>query len=91
MLVVELAYGMLPHTNLKKWRERRGLSQRKLAMTSGVHFVTIARMELGQLDPQLSTLVKLCAALQITPNQLLNVATTPRKGGQSDGTHQTKG
>jgi hypothetical protein len=56
-----------------------------------VHFVTIARMELGQLDPQLSTLLKLCTALQITPNQLIGVARQPRKGAQSHGAHHTKG
>ena len=68
------------YTNLKRWRERRGLSQRELALKSGVHHVSIARMEVGQLDPQVSTLLKLCAALQITPNQLIGVARQPRKG-----------
>ena len=69
------------YTNLKKWRERQGLSQRELALKSGVHHVSIARMEQGRLDPQLSTLLKLCTALQINPNQLIGVATKPRKGG----------
>jgi transcriptional regulator with XRE-family HTH domain len=90
MLAVRLAWAMLPITNLKKWRERRGLSQRELALKSGVHHVSIARMELAQLDPQLSTLLKLCTALHITPNQLIGVVRKPRKGGYSYGTHQTK-
>lgn len=68
------------HTQLKEWREKRGLSVRKLGELSGVHYVTIVRMEAGKLDPQLSTLLKLCRALAVTPNQLLGVAAEPRKG-----------
>ena len=67
-------------THLKEWRERRGLSQRQLSELSGVHHISIHRLEAGQLDPQLSTLRKLCVALHITPNQLLGVAKMPRKG-----------
>ena len=65
---------------LKEWRERRGLSLRKLAMLSGVHYVSLVRMEAGRLDPRLSTLQKLCVALHITLNQLVNVARKPQKG-----------
>jgi predicted transcriptional regulator len=67
-------------THLKEWRERRGLTQRQLSELSRVHQVSIHRLETGQLDPQLSTLRKLCAALRITPNQLLGVANKPQKG-----------
>lgn len=67
-------------TQLKEWREKRGLTVRKLGELSGVHYVSIVRMEAGKLDPQLSTLLKLCDALGVTPNQLLGVATAPRKG-----------
>ena len=78
-------------THLKEWRERRGLSQRRLGALSGVHQISIHRLETGQLDPQLSTLLKLCDALSITLNQLVGVAKKPRKGVKSYGTHQTKG
>jgi transcriptional regulator with XRE-family HTH domain len=74
-------------TRLKEWRERRGLSLRLLANRCGVHFVTLYRLEAGKLDPQLSTILKLCDALGITCNDLLNVANTPRRGGKSHGTH----
>lgn len=67
-------------TRLKEWRERRGLSLRKLGEVSGVHYVSLARLEAGQLDPQLSTLLKLCEALNITLNQLVGVAKKPQKG-----------
>jgi transcriptional regulator with XRE-family HTH domain len=67
-------------TRLKEWRERRGLSLRKLGDLSGVHYVSLAKLEAGQLDPQLSTLLKLCRALHITLNQLVGVAPRPQKG-----------
>ena len=45
-----------------------------------MHFVNLARLEAGRLDPQLSTILKLCKALRITPNQLIGVARKPQKG-----------
>jgi transcriptional regulator with XRE-family HTH domain len=66
-------------TRLREWREKRGLSLRKLGELSGVHFVSLAKLEAEQLDPQLSTLLKLCKALHITLNQLVGVV-RPQKG-----------
>lgn len=72
---------MMPmQTRLKEWRENRGLSHRKLGALSGVHYVSLIKLEAGRLDPQLSTLLKLCQALQISLNQLVGVARGPRKG-----------
>ena len=65
---------------LRKWRKQRGLTLVQLAELSGLHFVSIARLEGGKLDPQLSTLLKLCEALNITLNQLVGVAKRPQKG-----------
>ena len=71
-------------TRLKEWREKRGLSLRKLGELSEVHYVSLIKLEGGRLDPQLSTLLKLCRALGITLNQLVG---EPRgKGGRSHGT-----
>jgi transcriptional regulator with XRE-family HTH domain len=67
-------------TLLQEWRKRRVLSLRKLGELSGVHFVSLAKLEAGKLDPQLSTLLKLCRTLRITPNQLIGVARKPQKG-----------
>jgi transcriptional regulator with XRE-family HTH domain len=53
---------------------------RKLANCSGVHYVTLVRIEGGQLDPRLSTLMKLCAALGITLDELVGQPT--HKGGR---------
>jgi transcriptional regulator with XRE-family HTH domain len=75
---------------LKEWRERRGLSLRKLGELSGVHYVSLIRIEAGRLDPRLSTLLKLCDALHITLGQLVG-RTGSKKGGRYYGTHKTQG
>jgi transcriptional regulator with XRE-family HTH domain len=72
-----LTYGSLKttvymHMQLKEWRTRRGLSLRKLGALSGVHYVSLVKLEGGNLDPQLSTLIKICKALQITLDQLVD-------------------
>lgn len=66
---------------LKEWRERRGLSLRKLAKIADVHYVSLIRIEAGRLDPRLSTLLKLCGALHLNLVQLVG-RTGPKKGGQ---------
>jgi transcriptional regulator with XRE-family HTH domain len=66
-------------TRLKEWREKRGLSVRKLGGLSGVHYVSIVKLEGGRLDPQLSTLMKLCKALRVTLSQL--VGESNKRGG----------
>ena len=77
------------HTRLKEWREKRGLTVRKLGELSGVHYVSVVKMETGRLDPQLSTLLKLCEALHITLNQLVGVER--RKKGGANGPDIAKG
>ena len=56
---------------IKEWRAKRGLSQRDLADVSGVSREYIARIELGQHDPTLSTLEKLAKALGVKVGRLL--------------------
>jgi len=60
---------------LKQWRAFRGLSQRALAERAGVGYVVIARLELGQTDPRLSTLTKLAEALKLTVGELVDSPT----------------
>jgi transcriptional regulator with XRE-family HTH domain len=50
---------------LRRWRRARGLSQRALAEQAGVGYVLVARLELGQTDPRLSTLHRLARALKV--------------------------
>lgn len=71
---------MLPvQTRIREWRERRGLSLRKLGELSGVHYVSLVKLEAGRLDPRLSTVLKLCQALRVSLSQL--VGETNKKGG----------
>ena len=56
---------------LREHRERLGLTVRRLGEISGVHYVAVVRLEGGQLDPRLSTLLKLCTALGVTLNELV--------------------
>ena len=51
---------------VKAARAASGLSQEALAAASGVHRVTIARLEMGDLDPRFSTLHKVCVALGLS-------------------------
>jgi HTH-type transcriptional regulator / antitoxin HipB len=56
---------------LRERREKRGWSQRELAEASGVSREYIARIELGQHDPTLSTLEKLAQALGMKVAKLI--------------------
>ena len=56
---------------VRAWRAARGLSQRALAEKAGVGAVLVARLELGQTDPRLSTLAKLAEGLGLTVPELL--------------------
>ena len=51
---------------LREWRDKRGESLYTLAERSGVHFVTISRIEQGRLSPTVATLEKLAKGLGIT-------------------------
>jgi transcriptional regulator with XRE-family HTH domain len=63
---------------LKRWREARGLSQRALAERAGMPYPMVARIELGQTDPRLSTLRRLAEALKLTVGDLVDG--TPNTG-----------
>jgi transcriptional regulator with XRE-family HTH domain len=57
--------------NMKRWRQARGLSQRALADKTGLTYVHIARLELAQSNPRLSTLERLAEALGVDAVDLL--------------------
>jgi transcriptional regulator with XRE-family HTH domain len=56
------------------------LSQRALAERSGVGYVLVARLELGQTDPRLSTLEKLAEGLGL---RLVDLFTEPKTRRQA--------
>ena len=59
---------------LAKVRASQGYTQSKLAELSGVHRVTIARIESGEISPNVRTLEKLAKALNVKVDELLGKA-----------------
>lgn len=47
------------------------LTQETLALEAGVNRTFVAKLELGQTSPSLSTLYKLSAALKVEPEELV--------------------
>jgi transcriptional regulator with XRE-family HTH domain len=58
--------------NLRVARERLGLTQEEVAARSGVQAGEISRIERGKRDPQISTLEKIAAAVEMPPGRLLD-------------------
>lgn len=59
--------------NLKRLRNRAGISQRKLAEISGVHAITIAKVESGETQsPDHRTAARLAGALGIGVSELVD-------------------
>ena len=52
--------------SVKRMREERGLSQRKLAEKAGINAVTLVRIEKGVGSPQVDTLEKLAKAMNVS-------------------------
>lgn len=58
--------------NLRSLRQRQAYSQAELAELAGVRKVTVARIELGRVNPRPRTIRKLAKALGVEPWQLLD-------------------
>ncbi|MGW6699601.1 helix-turn-helix domain-containing protein [Nocardia sp. NPDC055049] len=56
---------------LRAARARRGLTQEQLAKLSGFAPQTISRFETGDRDPRVGQLMRLAAALDVSPSALL--------------------
>ena len=56
---------------LQRLRTSRGLTQEQLAVTAGLSRTFLTRLELGQHDPSLSTLVRVAKALRVSVAELL--------------------
>ena len=59
-------------TNLRRQRERAGISQERLALGCGLHRTEISLLERGRRDPRLSTIVRLADCLGVPPSALLD-------------------
>jgi transcriptional regulator with XRE-family HTH domain len=58
--------------NLRAARERLGLTQEQVAERSGVQAGEVSRIECDLRDPQVSTVEKLAAAVEVPPGRLLD-------------------
>ena len=56
---------------LKRWREKRGLTQEALAHEAGITASYAGQVERGRKTPTLTVILKLCRALECTPGDLL--------------------
>ena len=56
---------------LKRWREKRGLTQEALAHEAGITSSYAGQVERGAKVPSLTIVLKLCRALACTPGELL--------------------
>jgi transcriptional regulator with XRE-family HTH domain len=59
-------------SNLRAARKKLKLTQEQVAERSGVHPTEVSRIEAGKRDPQVSTLRKLAAAVEVSPGDLLD-------------------
>ena len=57
---------------LFSYRKSRGLTQEQAAEKASVSQRTYADIERGKINMRLSTLISICNALEITPNDLLS-------------------
>ena len=74
---------------LRAMRTAQGLSLRTLGDLSGVHYVTLAKMEAGQLDPRLSSVRRVAKALGVSVSELIGEQPVT-KGGKSHGSGTKK-
>ena len=58
-------------TRLKRLREKRAMTQQRLANKAGVAQSEISHLEGGARDPRLSTTLKIAAALEVSVEDLL--------------------
>ena len=56
---------------LKKWRDRKGLSQKEVAISIGVAPPQISKWEAGVTEPTLDNLIKLSEIYEITLDEIV--------------------
>lgn len=56
---------------IKYYRKKFGFTQNKLAELSDMDANNISRIERGEAKPSLETIIKLCNAFSISPNEML--------------------
>jgi transcriptional regulator with XRE-family HTH domain len=56
--------------NLRRAREAKGVSQEELGFSCDLHRTEISLLERGGREPRLGTMLKLAAALEVSPEDL---------------------
>ena len=69
---------------LKTIREGKGLSQLELSLMSGVSQTAISQMETGKKSPTLATILRLCDALDVSPQSVIVISSDDDKQRESD-------
>ena len=61
---------------LKRWRDKRHMTQEDLAHAAGITTSYASQVERGRKVPSLTVVLKLCRALECSPGELLSDFTT---------------
>ncbi|MFS8579689.1 MAG: XRE family transcriptional regulator [Novibacillus thermophilus] len=70
---------MFSGTRIRELRKRKKMSLTELAQKSGLSAATISQIERDNVDPTLTTLYKICKALDITLASLISNNGTPER------------
>lgn len=62
---------LLIGTNIKEFRKQQGISAEKLAELANLSSVYISYIENGKRKPSLTSLIKICNALEVTFEELI--------------------
>lgn len=66
---------------IRQLRERKGVGLRELARLSGVGLATLSRIESGEGNPRLNTLIRLAEVLDVSIQELFEKHSR-KKGGK---------
>jgi transcriptional regulator with XRE-family HTH domain len=58
--------------NVRRERERKGMTQEELAHAAGVHPTQVSHIETGKRNARFATIVRLAAALGVKPGRLFD-------------------
>jgi transcriptional regulator with XRE-family HTH domain len=70
------AVGVAFGQQLRALRVERGISQERLANKTGIHRTTVFKLERGEREPLLSTMLRLARSLDVKPITLLDALET---------------
>ncbi len=83
--------------NIKESREKRKMTQEKLAEYADLSTVHVSHLETGKASMSMCSLLAICDALNVTPNEILlgeypppDPDKKPVKNGLDDITHEDK-